>query len=57
MVFKYLNADEELLGISVLDYRADPLRSKGVTACKATISSSDLGISAENITAVQVEVY
>lgn len=57
LVLKYISADGKLLGLSVLDYRAEPIASKGVTLCRKTISKTGLGTSCNNIVAVQFEVY
>lgn len=57
LVLKYISTDNKLLGISVLDYRATPISSKGVTVCRKTITQSEIGMSCNNVYAVQFEVY
>lgn len=57
LVLKYLDSDNKLLGVSVLDYRAKPISSKGAALCRKTITKEDIGTSCNNISAVQFEVY
>ena len=57
LVLKYLDSNNKLLGISVLDYRAQPIASKGVALCRKTVTKTDLNTSCNNIVAVQFEVY
>ena len=57
IVFKYLNSNHELLGISALDYRSSPIPANGVIVCNSGITSAALGVDCDNIYAVQMEVY
>ena len=57
VVVKYLNSENKLVGVKVIDKRTDPLASKGVGTITADIYAIEDKCPIETITAVQFDIY
>lgn len=57
ILVKYLNSNKELLGISVIDKRADPLKAKNASTFSVDVSPVRNNIEIQQINSVMFEVY
>jgi hypothetical protein len=57
IVVKYLDSNNELLGLSVIDKREEPLAPSGVSTFSTTITPAKNNIDIQQITSVMFEVY
>ena len=57
VIVKYIDKDNKLLGVKVVDKRTTPLSSKGVDTISVDINNIDDGCAIEQITAIQFDIY